>query len=91
LLETQVTAQAVLGAAASAFAPVFTLVVMLTLGHAPLLGWGTLWQLLVMTAAGACITPLWFILAEWVQAHLFYERAPHSAFRPDREIHRGRS
>ena len=35
----------VLGGAASAVVPVLTLLLLLTTGHTPLLGWGTLWQL----------------------------------------------
>ena len=45
ILRDQTFAQLVLGLAASAAAPVLTLLVLLTMGRAPLLGWGTLWQL----------------------------------------------
>ena len=43
-------AQLVLGAAASATVPALTLLMLLNGGRQPLVGWGTLWQWLVMTA-----------------------------------------
>src|SRR5580658_9845761 len=42
-------AQMVLGAAACAVAPVLSLLILLNSGHEPLIGWGLLWQWIVMT------------------------------------------
>src|SRR5208283_1757969 len=47
ILRDQTFAQWSLGLAASAAAPPLTLVILLTTGHKPLLGWGSLWQWLV--------------------------------------------
>jgi hypothetical protein len=83
-------AQVVLGAAASAVAPALTVLLLLTAGWQPLLGWGSLWQWLVMTAGGAAATPVIFALFEWCQRALGYQRRAETSFRPDREILRGR-
>ena len=90
ILRDQTFAQLVLGLGASAAAPVLTLLVLLTLGHAPLLGWGTLWQLIVLTIGGAIATPICFELFGWLQRTLVHHRAAETSFRPDREIRRGR-
>lgn len=90
LLREQTFAQVVLGLSASALAPLLTLALLLTMGHAPLLGWGTLWQLLVMTIGGAIATPIAFVAFEWIQRNLVYSRRAETSFRPDREIRRGR-
>jgi hypothetical protein len=90
VLRHQSFAQFVLGLAASAAVPVLTLGLLLTAGHPPLLGWGTIWQLLVMTGGGAAATPIVFILFEWLERVFVHRRATQSSFRPDREIRRGR-
>ena len=84
-------AQFVLGAAASAVAPALTVLLLLTGGQNPLLGWGSLWQWLVMTAGGAIATPLVFQFFDWSQRTLGYQPASETAFRPDREIRRGKN
>ena len=83
-------AQVILGAAASAVAPVLSVLLLLTAGRSPLLGWGTLWQWLVMTAGGAAATPLIFGLFERCNRALGYRQESETSFRPDREIRRGR-
>ncbi|MGH7950444.1 MAG: hypothetical protein ACREFE_00775 [Limisphaerales bacterium] len=83
-------AQFVLGAAASAAAPALTVLLLLTAGDNPLLGWGSLWQWLVMTAGGAIATPIIFALFNWCDHALGYQRRTETSFRPDREILRGR-
>jgi hypothetical protein len=83
-------AQLVLGAAASALVPMLTLLFMLNGGRQPLVGWGTLWQLLVMTAAGAAATPFIFSLFGWCNHALGYKPRLETSFRSDREIQRGR-
>jgi cell shape-determining protein MreD len=90
ILRDQVFAQAVLGVAVSGAAAVMSLLLLLTTGHTPILGWGTLWQLLVMSLGGAMATPIFFSLFEWLQRTLIHTAVPETSFRPDREIRRGR-
>jgi|HubBroStandDraft_4_1064222.scaffolds.fasta_scaffold300283_2 hypothetical protein len=79
-------AQLVLGAAASALVPALTLLLLLNGGKQPLIGWGSLWQWVVMTAGGAAATPLVFALFEWCGRALGYRPHTEIGFRPDREI-----
>jgi hypothetical protein len=90
ILRGLVFAQLVLGLAASAAAPVLTLLVLLTIGRVPLLGWGSLWQWTVLSAGGALATPVWFALFDWLHRTMVHGGAAPSSFRPDREIRRGR-
>ena len=90
ILREQPFAQLVLGLAASAFVPLVVMLMLLTTGHTPLLGWGTLWQWVVMSAGGALITPLVFGLFSRLNQGLLYARQTQTSFRPDREIRRGR-
>lgn len=90
VLRDQAFAQAVLGLAASAAMPVMVLLFLLTTRRAPLFGWGTLWQLLVMSIGGAIATPIFFVLFDWLKRHLVHERMTETSFRADREIRRGR-
>jgi rod shape-determining protein MreD len=90
ILRDQTYAQFVLGMAASAAAPILTLGLLLTAGHPPPLGWGTLWQLVVMTLGGALATPVCFALFDALHRALVHHGASSSSFRPDREIRRGR-
>ena len=90
ILRDQTFAQLVVGLGASAAAPILTLLMLLTLGHPPLLGWGTLWQLFVLSAGGAVATPICFELFGWLQRTLVHRGATETSFRPDREIRRGR-
>jgi len=89
LLRDQPFAQVVLGLAASAGVSLLTLLLLLTTGHTPLLGWGTLWQLAVTSAGGALVTPACFILFDWLHQSLNHRRAAETSFRADREIRRG--
>jgi rod shape-determining protein MreD len=84
-------AQIVLGTVASAGVPALTVLLLLTAGKEPLLGWGSLWQWLVMTAGGAVVTPAIFVLFEWGNHALGYPPRTETSFRPDREIRRGRT
>jgi cell shape-determining protein MreD len=79
-----------LGAAASAFQPVAVLFILLNLGVTPLLGWKSLWQWVVMTAAGGLFTPVFFAVFNRIRRAFEYQPATQSSFRPDREIKRGR-
>ena len=80
-----------LSLAASAIAPIITLLFLLTSGRSPLFGWGTLWQLLVMALGGAIATPVFFELFRLLDRAFGYRRVAQSSFRPDREIRRGRN
>ena len=83
-------AQMVLGTVASAVVPALTVLLLLTAGKEPLLGWGSLWQWIVMTAGGAVATPFIFYFFTWCNHMLGYQPRTESSFRPDREILRGR-
>jgi len=91
ILRDQRFAQLFLGLAASTAVPLLTLIILMTTGHKPLLGWGTLWQLAVMGAGGALITPPCFHLFARLERALIHSRAPETSFRADREIRRGRN
>lgn len=79
-------AQLVLGTAASAVVPVLTVLLLLNGGRQPIIGWGSLWQWLVMIAGGAAATPVIFALFEWFGRVLGYRPNTEMGFRPDREI-----
>jgi hypothetical protein len=90
ILRDQFYAQAVLGVAASAAAPMLTLLLILNTERQPLVGWFSIWQWLVMACVGGVLTPLWFFCFDKLMNALSYREAESSAFRPDREIKRGR-
>jgi hypothetical protein len=83
-------AQLVLGAAASAAVPALCILLLLSGGQSPLLGWGSLWQWLVMTAGGALATPVIFALFTRCRHAFGHPPQTETSFRPDREIRRGR-
>lgn len=91
LLREQVYAQFVLGLLASAIAPVISVLILLTLGKSPLLGWGSLWQWTVMSVGGGVAAPVFFFLFDRLNHALGYQRVVESSFRADREIRRGRN
>ena len=91
ILRDQVYAQLVIGFFASATVPVLTLLLLLSAGHHPLLGVGSLWQWFVLTVAGTVATPVLFKLFERFERGLSYRRAHETSFRQDREIRRGRN
>jgi cell shape-determining protein MreD len=90
ILRDQVFAQFVLGLAASAFTPLAELLLLFTAGRAPLAGWGTLWQWVVMAGGGGLLTPVCFGLFRFVRHAFFYEPLTQNSFRHDRQIRRGR-
>ncbi len=90
ILGTQPFAQSIVGAAASVAVPGLVLLLLVTIGEHPLIGWGTIWQFLVMAATGAIAAPIFFLLFEWLHKTFSYSGAPETSFRPDREIRRGR-
>jgi hypothetical protein len=79
----------ILGGVASALAPLASVLLLLTAGKHPLIGWGSLWQWIVMTAGGALATPVFFALFNWCDHALGYQVRTETSFRPDREIRRG--
>ncbi len=91
ILHTLPFAQIVLGAAASAAVPALTVLLLLSGGQQPLLGWGSLWQWLVMTLGGAAAAPFIFALFAGCHHALGHPPRTETSFRADREIHRGRS
>jgi hypothetical protein len=59
-----------LGTAASASVPLFTLFLLLTMGHEPILSWLSLWQWLVMAVGGGLLTLLAFHVLDWLKGVL---------------------
>lgn len=91
LLREQVYAQYILGLLASAIAPMMAVLILLTLGKSPLLGWSSLWQWTVMSVGGAVATPMVFFLFDRLNHALGYQPVVETSFREDREIRRGRN
>lgn len=91
ILRDEPFAQMVLGLIASALAPALSLLLMLSMGATPLVGWASLWQWAVMSVGGGLTAPLVFRLLAALDRALNYRRVIHTPFRPDREIRRGRS
>jgi rod shape-determining protein MreD len=91
LLKDQAYPQFVLGAGASAAAPVLSYGVIFVLGWHPLMEWTTLWVWLVMAVSGGVATPVWFAVFRKVDKALQYQTMPESSLRPDRQIARGRN
>ncbi len=83
-------AQLVLGAAASALAPVLTLLLVLSKGLHPDLGWKSLWQLVVLAVTGGVLTPAIFRLLDRLETLFTHPTEVVNPYRPDREIKRGR-
>lgn len=91
LLREQIYAQFILGLIASALAPVVTVLILLTLEQSPQLGWGSLWQWIIMSVGGGVATPTLFFLFDRLNHALGYQPVVESSFRADREIRRGRN
>jgi rod shape-determining protein MreD len=83
-------AQFVLGLAASFFVPLLTLLMLFSMGQTPLVGWGTLWQFVVLSVLGGACTPLAFRFFQRLRHVFFHPPMAQISFRLDREIHRGR-
>lgn len=91
LLRDQMYPQFILGAGASAAAPVICYVVVAGRGAQPLIGWPSLWSWFVMAAVGGLMTPVWFRIFRLWEKFFHYQEVPESSFRADREIERGRT
>ena len=90
ILRDQTYAQMVLGFGASAFAPLFAVIILFSCGTEPIIGWGSLWQWFVMALIGGMCVLLYFRLFDKVYRTLGYERVIETSFRQDREIERGK-
>jgi rod shape-determining protein MreD len=90
ILREEWIAHVLLGMASSALVPIGTLLMILTAGRGPLLGFGFAWDLLVLTAAGGIACPLLFKFMKILEHALIYQAHSQPAFRADREIRRGR-
>lgn len=90
ILRDQLYAQFILGLAACGTAPLLTLLLLYTTGATPAIGWGSLWQWLVMTLGGGLLTPVCFRLFGRLNRTFFYQPEMVTSFRPDRQIRRGR-
>ncbi|MDB6019504.1 MAG: Rod shape-determining protein MreD [Pedosphaera sp.] len=90
ILRDQFFAQFTLGLTASAIVPALTLLLLLSTRQTPLLGWGSIWQWLVMSLGGGILTPVCFRLFDGLNHALSYRPVSENSFRPDREIRRGR-
>ncbi|MBI2949033.1 MAG: hypothetical protein HYY23_15440 [Verrucomicrobia bacterium] len=90
ILREQHYAQFVLGTAASAASPALTILLMVGVGQMPLIGWGSIWQWLIMALVGGSLTPALFWLLERFSKAFAYPPVSETSFRPDREIKRGR-
>jgi hypothetical protein len=90
VLRDQLFARFFLGFVTSMVAPAFALVLLLTTSQNPLLGWGTVWQFLVMSIAGGIAAPLFFEMFDLLNRLLGPVPVSETSFRSDREIRRGR-
>lgn len=90
ILREQRYAQFVLGCLASAMVPLLTVLLLFGGGYKPSIGWGSLWQWLVMAWVGGAFSPAFFWLFDRLNRAFAYQRLPESSFRLDREIKRGR-
>lgn len=82
--------QFLLGAAASAFQPLAVLFILANIGTPPLIGWKSIWQLIVMAVGGGLAVPAFYALFHRVHHAFDYPEAFPGSFRPDRQIKRGR-
>jgi hypothetical protein len=90
VLREELYARFVLGFCGAAAAPFLTVLLLWGSGQRPLIGWGSLWQWLVLAVGGGLLTPVCFWCFDRLNAALAYGRTSESTFRPDREIKRGR-
>jgi cell shape-determining protein MreD len=91
ILREQSFAQIAIGLAAGLLVPALSLLLLLTTRATPLLGWATVWQLIVMSLSAGVLTPACFWAFGSLQRALNYRPLNQTSFRADREIRRGRS
>lgn len=90
VLREQLSAQFVMGLAAGAAVPLMVVLLLLTMGKQPLLGWGSLWQWLVMSVGCGAATPVVFRVFDRFEHWLSYQPLPETTFTHNREMKRGR-
>ncbi len=83
-------AQFLLGAVASATVPLLTLMLIMTFGETPLLGWRQAWQWMVGSVVGGVLTPVLFQVLRRLDVGFSHPTVQTVSFRTDREILRGR-
>jgi rod shape-determining protein MreD len=90
ILKDDPYAQVVIGGIASALVPLVVVLLLITAGQAPLVGWASFPQWILKSLIGAAMTPILFWLFRRLHRSLNYPLAAEMTFRPDREIKRGR-
>lgn len=90
ILQEQFYARFVIGATASAAVPLLTLLMLLSARQSPVLGWGSLWQWVVLSVGGGLMTPVCFWIFDRLNNALSYRPVVQTSFRPDRQIRRSR-
>jgi rod shape-determining protein MreD len=91
LLREHPFAQFMMGLIASVVHPLMTLFMLMNAGTVPLIGWKSIWQLIVMAVGGGIAAPMFFKLFARVQNALSYQPRLDVPFRADREIKRRRT
>jgi cell shape-determining protein MreD len=89
ILREQWVARFAIALGACAVVPLFSVVLLLSMGEEPLLGYGSLWQWMVMAVGGCAVTPIWYVLLDGLNRALSYPVRVEPGFRPDRDIKRG--
>ena len=90
ILREQRFAQAVLGAGACAIFVILSLVLLVTMGRAPAVGWGTLWVLVVAAAGGALLVPGYGLVFARLEGVFFHQPRARPSHDPLRQIKRDR-
>jgi cell shape-determining protein MreD len=91
VLRDQIFAQFILGMAASAAAPIMTLLLLLHGNRHPLVGWQSAWQWILLAVIGGALTPLLFKVLVRMQSAVAYKPLFPLSFGKDREMKRGRN
>jgi hypothetical protein len=89
ILREQWVARFAIALGACGLVPLLSVLVLLSVGAEPLLGYGTLWQWMVMAVGGCAVTPVWFFVLDGLSRALSYPVRTEPAFRADRDIKRG--
>lgn len=90
ILRDQPFAQFMMGLMAGAAVPALTVVLLLSLGRQPVLGWSSLLPWSGLALSSGIATPLFFRLFRVLEGWFAHRRPGSVPFRPDREIRRGR-
>lgn len=90
ILRDDLWTQFLVGLAACAGVPLFTLMLVAVAGEAPLSGGWYLWRWLAAAVVGGAFTPLVFSAFARIETLFSYQPEPSVSFRPDRQIARGR-